>query len=99
MSEAAKADFRLDFEFTDQDETWTVWVQRGVMNARRGASPDAQLTVSGPKAALIGVALQPAAAGKLADAGKLSLTGDRAVLDSLAAVLDDFERDFNIVVP
>ena len=48
---AADTDVRIDFTFTDLDETWTVWVKRGVLNARRGASPDTQLTVSGPKAA------------------------------------------------
>ena len=60
--QAAKIDLRIGFTFTDLDETWTVWVNRGVLNARRGASPDPQLTVAGPKAALVGVALQPAAA-------------------------------------
>lgn len=55
--QAAKADLRIDFTFTDLDETWTVWVRRGVLNARSGASPDTQLTVSGPKAALVGVVL------------------------------------------
>ena len=60
---AAEADLRIDFTFTDLDETWTMWIKRGVLNARRGASPDTQLTVSGPKAALVGVVLKPAAAG------------------------------------
>jgi alkyl sulfatase BDS1-like metallo-beta-lactamase superfamily hydrolase len=68
--EAAKADLRIDFTLTDLDETWTVWVNRGVLNARRGASPDAQFTVAGPKAALVGVVLQPASAGHLAQAGR-----------------------------
>lgn len=57
---ASQADIRIDFAFTDLDQSWTVWVRRGVLNARLGASPDAQLTVSGPKAALVGVVLQPA---------------------------------------
>jgi len=47
---------------------------RAVLNARRGASTDTQLTVSGPKAALVGVLLQPASAGQLAQAGKSSST-------------------------
>jgi alkyl sulfatase BDS1-like metallo-beta-lactamase superfamily hydrolase len=47
--EAAQVDLRIDFTFTDLDQTWTVWVRRGVLNARRGASPDTQLTVSGPR--------------------------------------------------
>ena len=97
--EAADADPRIDFTFTDLDETWTVWVKRGVLNARRGASPDTQLTVSGPKPALVGVLLKPAAAGALAPAGKITLDGDETALDVLAGVLDDFDPNFNIVTP
>ena len=37
--QAANADLRIDFTFTDLGEIWTVWVKRGVLNARRGASP------------------------------------------------------------
>jgi alkyl sulfatase BDS1-like metallo-beta-lactamase superfamily hydrolase len=93
------ADIRIDFAFTDLDETWTVWVKRGVLNARRGASPDTQLTVSGPKAALVGAVLQPAAAAKLAEAGKIILDGDSAALQTYAGLLDEFDPNFNIVTP
>ena len=56
---------RIDFVFTDRgDEAWTAWVKRGVLNARKGASPNTQLTVSGPKAALVGALLQPGAAAE-----------------------------------
>lgn len=96
---AADANLRIDFSFTDHKETWTVWISRGVLNARRGASPDTQLTVSGPKAALIGVVLQPAAASQLAQAGKIQLDGDQAVLASLAALMDTFDPNFNIITP
>ena len=43
-------DLRIDFAFTDLDQTWTVWVKRGVLNARQGASSGTELTVSGPTA-------------------------------------------------
>jgi alkyl sulfatase BDS1-like metallo-beta-lactamase superfamily hydrolase len=60
---AAKVDLHIDFAFTDQDQTWTVRVRHGVLNARQGPSGDtAQLTVTGPKAALTGVILTPAVA-------------------------------------
>jgi alkyl sulfatase BDS1-like metallo-beta-lactamase superfamily hydrolase len=98
-TEAAKVDVRVDFTFTDQDQTWTAWIRRGVLNARRGASPDTQLTVSGPKAALVGVLLKPAAAAQLAAAGRIALDGDQAALTTLARVLDDFDANFNIVTP
>ena len=96
---AADADIRMNFDFTDEDEQWNAWIGRGVLNARRGHSSAAQLTVSGPKAALAGVLLQPAAAAKLADAGKVVLDGDASQLDALAALLDDFDPSFPIVTP
>ena len=77
-----------------------MWVKRGVLNARRGASPDAQLTVSGPKAALVGVVLKPAAAEQLAEAGQIQLDGDAiGAAGPSPAVMDDFDPNFNIVTP
>ncbi|MET0965250.1 MAG: alkyl sulfatase dimerization domain-containing protein, partial [Nakamurella sp.] len=96
---AENVDLRIDLVFTDEEQTWTMWVKRGVLNARRGAAPDTQLTVTGPKAALIGVLLQPAAAGKLAEAGTIQLDGDDTILESFAGILDEFDPNFNIVTP
>ncbi|MFC8449281.1 alkyl/aryl-sulfatase [Kitasatospora sp. NPDC057223] len=96
---AATAELRIDFHFTDLDETWTMWIARGVLNARRGASPDTLLTVSGPKAALVGVLLKPAGAAALAASGAITLDGDDLVLQTLAGLLDDFDPDFGIVTP
>ena len=96
---AENIDLHIDFEFTDLDQTWTVWVKRGVLNARQGASPDTQLTVSGPKAALVGVILKPAAAGQLTQAGHITLNGDLRALTALADVLDEFDPNFNIITP
>jgi alkyl sulfatase BDS1-like metallo-beta-lactamase superfamily hydrolase len=96
---AAEAELRIDYEFTDLGETWTMWIQRGVLNARSIASPDTQLTVRGPKAALVAAVLQPASVHALSDAGKVGLDGDPAVLDTYASLLDDFDPAFAIVTP
>jgi alkyl sulfatase BDS1-like metallo-beta-lactamase superfamily hydrolase len=97
--EAEHVDIRIDFVFTDLDETWTSWVKRGVHHARRGASTDCQLTVSGPKSALVGVALQPTVAAELADDGQITLDGDTSVLDTMASLIDTFDPNFNIITP
>ena len=89
----------MDYTFTDLDQTWSVRVKRGVLNARQGASSNPQLTVAGPKAALVGALLQPASAAQLADAGKIELDGDQSVLEALSGVFDEFEPTFNIVTP
>ena len=97
---AGTADLRIALRFTDgDDETWTMRIRRGVLNARRGAAPDAQLTVSGPKSALVGVLLKPAASGALVKSGAVTLDGDEVVLQTLAGLLDDFDPDFPIVTP
>ena len=36
---AADAHLRVDFTFTDLDQTWTVWIKRGVLNARPARQP------------------------------------------------------------
>ena len=96
---AVDTNLRIDFSFTDADQTWTVWVKRGVLNARPGASPNTQLTVSGPKAALVGVILKPATGQPLAETGHIQLDGEASALADLAAVMDDFDPNFNIVTP
>jgi alkyl sulfatase BDS1-like metallo-beta-lactamase superfamily hydrolase len=97
--EASTIDLRIDLTFTDLDETWTMWVKRGVLNARKGASGQAQLRVAGPKGALVGVLLQPASAVQLAAGGHITLDGDESVLETLGRVLDTFDPNFNIVTP
>jgi alkyl sulfatase BDS1-like metallo-beta-lactamase superfamily hydrolase len=97
---AAKVDLHIDFAFTDQDQAWSVRVRHGVLNARPGAATsDPQLTVSGPKAALVGVVLNPAAAAKLAQAGQITLDGDASALETLAGLMDEFDPNFPIVTP
>jgi alkyl sulfatase BDS1-like metallo-beta-lactamase superfamily hydrolase len=96
---ATDVDLRIDFAFTDKDETWTMWIRRGTLNARRGASSAAQLTVSGPKAALTAVLLQPGGASALVDSGAVTLDGDAEALTTLGSVLDEFEPAFPIVTP
>ncbi len=96
---AAVVDVRIDFAFTDIDQTWTVWIQHGVLNARVGVSPHTQLTVSGPKPVLLGVVLKPATAHQLAEAGQIQLDGDASALRTYGSVMDEFDPNFNIVTP
>ncbi|MEU4709077.1 alkyl sulfatase dimerization domain-containing protein [Nocardia salmonicida] len=96
---AADVDLRIMLDFTDHDEQWTMWIRRGVLNARRGRFGDPQLTVSGPKPFLTSVMLKPGAARQLAAGGKITLGGDATVLETLAGILDEFDPAFAIVTP
>ena len=64
-----------------------------------GAPQPTPLTVSGPKAALVGALLIPANADELAAAGQLTLQGDRSAMAKLAAMYDEFDPNFNMVTP
>jgi len=97
--QAAETDLSMIVAFTDLDDTWTVRVHRGVLNARNQASPNAALTISGPKLALVAALLQPGAGQKLATAGQLQLDGDQAILDTYGELFDEFAPDFPIVTP
>ncbi len=96
---AAKVDLRINFAFTDMRKTWAMWIRHGVLNARPGADADAQLTVSGPKAGLAGVLLQPRSAKSLAGARTISFFGDQAVLETYAGLVEKFDQDFAVVTP
>ncbi|MEV0549383.1 alkyl sulfatase dimerization domain-containing protein [Nocardia salmonicida] len=96
---AAHADLRIDLDFTDAAEQWTMWIRRGVLNARRGKSGQAQLTVAGPKPFLVSVLLDPDSAAKLAEGVKITLDGDTTVLDTYGSLLDEFDPAFPIVTP
>ena len=61
--------------------------------------PTPVLTVSGPKAALVGALLIPANADELAAAGQLTLQGDGSAMAKLAAMYDEFDPNFNMVTP
>jgi hypothetical protein len=60
-----------------QHESWTRWIRRGVLNARRGRHRTRNLTACGPKAALVGALLQPGAGAKLAATGPSPSTATR----------------------
>ncbi|MFE5475663.1 alkyl/aryl-sulfatase [Nocardia sp. NPDC056541] len=96
---AAEVDLRLDLDFTDAGEQWTMWVRRGVLNARRGKSDNPQVAVSGPKPFLVSTLLKPETAVPLADSGKITITGDPAVLSTFGTLLDEFDPAFPIVTP
>jgi alkyl sulfatase BDS1-like metallo-beta-lactamase superfamily hydrolase len=96
---AADADVRLDLTFADRGETWSMRVRNGVLNARPGASSDAQATLSGPKTALVALLLRPGAATALLEKGALTVTGDRSAIDAFTELLIEFDPDFPIVTP
>jgi alkyl sulfatase BDS1-like metallo-beta-lactamase superfamily hydrolase len=95
---AAAIDIRINATFTDSGEDWAMWVRNGVLNARKEHA-DAQLTISGPKAALAALLLQPAQAEAIVARTGVKTDGDLSVLETLASVMDTFNPHFNISTP
>jgi linear primary-alkylsulfatase len=96
---AAAVDIRLNVTFDDTGDEWTMWIRNGVLNARRGHADEAQLTITGPKADLAALLLQPTQAGYIIAKDALKTEGDLAVLDSLVSVIDTFDPYFNVSTP
>jgi alkyl sulfatase BDS1-like metallo-beta-lactamase superfamily hydrolase len=96
---AAAIDIRLNVTFDDTGDEWTMWIRNGVLNARRGHADDVQLTITGPKADLAALLLQPTQAEYIIAKDALKTEGDLAVLESLASVIDTFDPYFRISTP
>ncbi|WP_216911572.1 alkyl/aryl-sulfatase [Nocardia noduli] len=96
---AADVDIRINVTFADGGGDWTMWVRNGVLNARAGHAADAGFAVSGPKAALAALLLQPKQAVAVIGKYDLATEGDIAVLDELAGVVDEFDAHFDISTP
>jgi alkyl sulfatase BDS1-like metallo-beta-lactamase superfamily hydrolase len=67
--------------------------------SQKNASGGPDTKSSGPKAALAAVLLTPNLTPQLADAGTVTLDADAQNLQTLAALLDDFDPNFAIVTP
>jgi alkyl sulfatase BDS1-like metallo-beta-lactamase superfamily hydrolase len=96
---AAAIDIRLNVTFDDTGDEWTMWIRNGVLNARRGHGDDVELTITGPKADLAALLLQPTQAEYIIAKDALKTEGDLAVLESLASVIDTFDPYFKISTP
>jgi alkyl sulfatase BDS1-like metallo-beta-lactamase superfamily hydrolase len=96
---AADVDVRINVTFTDTGDEWTAWVRHGVLNARPGPADDAQVTVAGPKSAIVGLLLEPAQSSRLVESGALTIDGDRGAIDTYASVVEQFDPAFHLVTP
>jgi alkyl sulfatase BDS1-like metallo-beta-lactamase superfamily hydrolase len=94
-------DIRINVTITggESDEQWTMWIANNVLNARPAHAADVQLTVTGPKPAIVGPLTQPGKARDLVKSGALTSDGDTSVLDTLASVMEDFDPAFNLATP
>jgi alkyl sulfatase BDS1-like metallo-beta-lactamase superfamily hydrolase len=98
-SRAGTADVAINLTFTDGGGDWHMWVRNGVLNARIGHTDTATLTLSGPKAALAALLLEPGNAKVIIGKTGVETDGDVAALEAFASVLDTFNPHFNLATP
>lgn len=104
---AATRTWAIDLTATDRDERWRVGIERGALHGIRLESgpeglPDADVAIEADHAPLAQLLFSPdpvAELATLADAGAMTVTGDRAALDAFLATLDSFTLMFPIVTP
>ena len=97
---AAVGAWRFAVHFSDRDEHWYVEIARGVLHARRGAcASDVDASVTTSVQAFANFASGAETLRALAARHAIEVAGDRASLDAWAALLDDFDLGFEIVLP
>ena len=96
----ATVDLRIDFSFTDLEETWTMWIQR------RRCSMLAKVhrpTLTSPSQARKSCPRRRRHATRrrcaVAEGEQIAVDGNRAVLETYANLLDSFDPNFAIVTP
>ncbi|MEV4062136.1 alkyl sulfatase dimerization domain-containing protein [Nonomuraea dietziae] len=83
----------IDWKFTDLDEEVRLILANGVLTQTRSrAGAPADLTVTLTKPQLLGLMASQSSDG-------IQMDGDRQALETLIGLLDDGDRDFDIVTP
>jgi alkyl sulfatase BDS1-like metallo-beta-lactamase superfamily hydrolase len=98
--EAASADTRINFVFSDIGETHIVEVRRGVLHHRQGQPlEDADATVTLARSAWDQIVTGTASLPGLIASGEIDIDGSRLKLIGFFSMLDEFEPAFDIVTP
>ena len=98
--DAASADTRINFVFTDIGETHGVEIQRGVLHHREGPLlEDVDVTVSLTRRAWDQIVTGTASLPGLITGGQIDVDGSRLKLIGFFSMLDTFEPAFDIVTP
>jgi len=98
--QAEGEDTRLNFVFTDIDETHVVWIENAVLHHRQGApDPEASATIRLTRASWNEIAAQTATPASLVMDGAISVEGNPLALVSFFRMLSPEEPGFEIVRP
>ena len=97
---AAVGAWRFAVRFSDRDELWCAEIARGVLHAHRGpCAGDVDASVTTSVEAFAAFASGNETLRALAARGAIEVVGALTSLDAWAALLDDFDLGFEIVLP
>jgi len=96
---AAGKKLKINFNFTDVNELYTVFLENSTLNNREGNADDADSTITTTRATLDSIMLGELAVEEGIKSGAIEVTGTKGKFKELQGMLDDFEFWFNIVTP
>jgi len=101
---AADRTWAIDVTVTDRGERWRVGIERGAVHAvsaeaATATSAAATVAITADHPTLAALLFGAKTLDELEEAGALAVTGERADLEALAAVVDTFVLGFPIVTP
>jgi alkyl sulfatase BDS1-like metallo-beta-lactamase superfamily hydrolase len=96
---AAGKKLKINFNFTDVNELYTVFLENSTLNNREGNADDADSTIITTRTTLDNIMLGKLTVEKGLKSGAIKVEGTKGKFQELQGMLDDFEFWFNIVTP
>lgn len=96
---AAGKKLKINFNFTDVNELYTVFLENSTLNNRKGNADDADSTITTTRATLDSIMLGKLTVEEGIKNSAIKVTGTKGKFKELHGMLDDFEFWFNIVTP
>ena len=90
---------KINFNFTDTNELYTVFLENSTLNNREGSADDADSTISTTRETLDSIMLGQLTVEKGLESGAINVKGAKGKFQELQGMLDDFDFWFNIVTP
>ncbi len=96
---AAGKKLKINFNFSDTNELYTVFLENSTLNNREGNADDADTTITSTRATLDNIMLGKLTVEQGLKSGAIKVEGTKGKFKELQGMLDNFEFWFNIVTP
>lgn len=96
---AAGKKLKINFNFTDVNELYTVFLENSTLNNREGNADNADSTIITTRVTLDNIMLGQLTVEEGLKTGMIKVNGAKGKFKELQGMLDDFEFWFNIVTP